>query len=202
MKEKVKIFKYIMEKFLTQGIKNITMDEIARELKISKKTIYKYFSSKDVIMELVFKIITTRISSEFRRIQQAETNAVIKFSKITQFFLQNAGKLSEGNLRYLKFQNPGLWEKIDNFRTKIIVNNFYYILEQGKKEGLIKDFPTSLMLQIYSSTIRNVINPDFLINNSISSKEAGEATIYILFRGILTETGWKIFEEYKKEIIR
>lgn len=200
MREKIKIFSYVMEKVLSRGIKNITMDDLAREMKISKKTIYKYFSSKEVIINLVFKVITKQVSAKFNSIIKQDVNAVVKFSEISRYFLQNAAKMSDNNLRYLKYQNPALWEKIDNFRAKTIYNNFKLIIEQGQREGLICDYPINIMLQIYVTSIRSIINPDYLINNSLSIKEAGETLISIIFKGVLTEKGLKVFEEYKKEV--
>lgn len=199
MKEKIKIFEYFMEKVLTKGIKSVTMDELAKEMSISKKTIYKHFPSKEVIINLVFRIITKRVTKEFTKIIESDNNAIIKYLNLTQFILQNIQRVSAGNLRYLKFQNPDLWNKIDSFRTKTINKNIRILIEQGKKEGLISTIDTNIMLQCYLASIRTIINPDFLITHSISAKEAGESVVYLIFKGILTEKGWDLFEKYKKE---
>lgn len=199
MKEKIKIFEHFMDRVLSSGIKSVTMDELAKEMLISKKTIYKHFPSKEVIINLVFRVITKRITKEFSKIIESENNAIIKYLNLTQFILKNVQKVTENNIRYLKFQNPDLWEKIDTFRTKTINKNIRIIIEQGKKEGLIINIDTNIMLQCYVSSIRSIINPDFLITHSITAKEAGESIIYLIFKGILTERGWEIFEKYKKE---
>ena len=55
MKEKEKISNYSQEVFFKSGFYKITMDEIAQGLRVSKKTIYKYFPSKHILLETVVK---------------------------------------------------------------------------------------------------------------------------------------------------
>ncbi|MCX6165394.1 MAG: TetR/AcrR family transcriptional regulator, partial [Ignavibacteriae bacterium] len=87
MKEKDIILKFAGEKFYKDGFNKISMDEIASQLHISKKTIYKYFPSKDKLIEsLIDCNCEYHLDKEIRILSQ-DTNVVKKIVQMIQFNL-------------------------------------------------------------------------------------------------------------------
>ncbi len=195
--DKGKIIKYCQELFLREGFYKVSMDEVAQDLKMSKKTIYKYFPSKQVLVkEVIFNFIgnNTKI---IKQIVNTNDDAVTKFHLIVKTI---AGILMQGMdklFNEIQKHMPDLWEQIDTFRSKLIIENFSKMIEQGKREKCFVDIPTNLVLNVFLSSIRGVVTPHFLMHNKFSAVQALNHTISILMKGILTEKGKKIFNRLK-----
>ncbi|PKL88972.1 MAG: hypothetical protein CVV23_07690 [Ignavibacteriae bacterium HGW-Ignavibacteriae-2] len=197
---KDKILHFSREKFLSNGISNVTMDDIAKEMRISKKTIYKFFPAKqDLVHESVFGMLDS-VKKSFVEVTDGQQNSIEKLSAIGKIFFALAKKFSENWLNDLKINNYNLWIQVDEFRTKAIGENFSKIIEQGKQEGYFLDKPTPIILVIFISSIRAVINPEFLMNNSFSAETAAKITLDHLFTGLLTKQGRKVYKQLKMEL--
>ncbi len=199
MNEKEKILERIAEKFLREGFFKITMDEVASELKISKKTIYKHFPSKTVLVEAVIDFYTTMIRHEFELVINSRENAIVKFANLLALIGKATAKINDKWLNDLQQHLPHVWKKFDDFRTKMINKNIGQLIEQGKKENLIIDVPTPIVLTVYISAVRATVNPEFVIHNNFSLKQAVEHTFNIIMNGILTDKGKKILATNKRK---
>src|SRR5664279_3582554 len=76
MEHKERILEKATELFLRYGIRSITMDEIAAQLGISKKTIYQFFTDKDAMVEAVVEVEMKRNEENYRGFQSIAENAV------------------------------------------------------------------------------------------------------------------------------
>lgn len=85
--EREKILKYAEEKFSKEGFFKISMDEIAREMQISKKTIYKYFFSKEKLVEAIVDDVISYINLEINNIIESDESVVTKFVKILNVYI-------------------------------------------------------------------------------------------------------------------
>jgi len=197
MEEKEKILYFAGQKFEQSGFYKTTMDEIAKELKISKKTIYKHFPKKEDLVRGVIDTLRFSIEANIREIVERQDNAVIKLYKISSLIAGRVSKISDVWLNDLRFHGRELWIEMDNFRKVVIQKNLELIVNQGKKEGLIVDKPNVIILTIIISSIQAVVNPEFILNNNISIKNAVLYTLDVVFSGILTKQGRKIFKEFK-----
>ena len=173
------------------------MDQLAKEMRMSKKTIYKHFPSKqDLAREVMFKTMGT-IKKSIIEIVDGNGNVVQKLDSISKVFFNLSIKITDNWINDLRTYNYTLWQEMDNFRVKAIRENFSKILEQGKSEEIIIDKPTPIMLEIILGAIRAVINPDFMINNRFTIQEAAEHTFQIVFFGLFTKKGRKIYKQLK-----
>ena len=95
----------------------------------------------------------------------------------------------------LRIHLPSLWKEIDEFRTKRLNGTFSSIINEGQKGKLIRNIPAEMIVMIFLSTLRGVINNEFLLNSKFSYKDAIETSLKVLFNGILTSKGQKIFNK-------
>ena len=197
MTDKEKILKFCGEEFFRSGLKNVTMDFVAQNLKMSKKTIYKIFDSKDELIEQVISGFLQNVKENFTDIVSSDETTVVKLQKIYRFMLNFLLKAGDNWIKELKYYNPSIWEKIDKFRTELMFENISKIIEQGKREEVIVDRPNEIIVTVMVSAARGVVNPDFLLHNNFSANQAAGQTISILLNGILTKKGRKIFKELK-----
>lgn len=199
--EKHKILLFASEKFFRDGFNKVSMDELAKEMKISKKTIYKHFSSKNEIVAINVQTLQSNLRRTLDQIIIQNATSISKLIQISSTLLNVAFRVSDTWLSDLRSYSRELWNEIEEFRANTFIHIFGSILDQGKEEGLIVDKPNIIILNVMLGGIRSVINPDFLLNNKYSATEAGKICLDIIITGILTEKGLKIFNKTKMELI-
>ncbi len=202
MEEKDRILDLTEGKICKEGFYKTTMDELANDLTMSKKTIYKYFPSKSDLVEAIMKRFMKKRQKDIMLIFESDKNAVEKFTELIFILNKNLTKLSEKMLNDLRLHFPSMWNEIEKFRTEMINKNITRIVEQGKREGLINDYPTPIIMTIYLASIRAVVNPEFILNNNFSANQAAQITFRILMSGVLTKKGEKIFKKSINEIMK
>jgi AcrR family transcriptional regulator len=197
--EQTKIIDFCKDYFLENGFYKTTMDEIAAHLRMSKKTIYKYYSTKeDLVRETIIKFLEFH-KENIGQIINENSNAVTKLNELFNYVGKMIAKINEKFIRDIQTQMPDLWKDIDAFRTKMMTINIGKIIEQGKKEGVFIDKTSAIITGVFISAVRGVINPEFIMANKFSIKMALEETIEIIINGITTETGKKAFQLLKSE---
>jgi len=195
MEEKERILKHAQEKFFREGFYKTTMDELSSELRISKKTIYKYFPSKEKLIEEIARNFREGVASELTAIFKSPEHAVTKMIKIMRFLGAMVFRISDKMLLDLQIHYPSLWNEIDEFRTKLLTKNMTQLIKQGKKEGFFADYPEDLIVTIFISSIRAVVNPAFLVNHQHSYQQTMETAFSILLNGAITDKGKKIMNK-------
>lgn len=199
-KEREKILQFARQKFQNQGFYKTSMDEISSELRVSKKTVYKYFESKE---QLVHDIVIDALENDQCLIDEvinSDDNVIIKFVRIINFMQIRFNEFSENWLKDLQIHTPHLWERIDNFRVDKINKGMRFLIEQGKKEKFIENYDPSLIISSMISSIRTVIRPDFLSVNKLTIVDAYIQTFDMLLNGILTEKGKTLYSKEKKKL--
>jgi TetR/AcrR family transcriptional regulator, biofilm operon repressor len=198
--ERDKIFNYAKTLFLKEGFYKITMDNLAAGLKVSKKTIYKYFSSKEVLIESIVESIKNEVSGKLDNIRESNDNAILKLINLNKLLSTMLIELDDRWINDLRIHFPSLWKEIDEFRTNRLNGTFSTIINEGQKGKLIKNIPAEMIVMIFLSTLRGVINNEFLLNSKFSYKDAIETSLRILFTGILTAKGQKVFQKSFKKV--
>jgi len=199
--EKLKILDFCKSYFIENGFYKTTMDEIAVRLRMSKKTIYKYFPTKeDLVRETIIGFLEIQ-KDNISKLVNDESKAVEKLHKIFNYLGKMISKINEKFIIDLQTHMPDLWKDIDAFRTKMMTVNIGKIIEQGKKEGVFIDKTSAIITGVFISSVRGVISPEFIMNNKFSIKFALNETIEIIMNGIMTEKGKKDFNKIKSELL-
>ncbi|BDQ03164.1 TetR/AcrR family transcriptional regulator [Ignavibacterium sp.] len=200
--EQDKIIQFCTSKFLQDGFYFVSVDQIASELRISKKTIYKFFSSKDDLVKAVALKLMNEVSDKIEKIIKSENDSLTKVIMLFEVMAGVVVKFSEKWLKDLQIHTPELWKEIDEFRTKRAFTALGSIIKQGQIEGIIIEKPIELIIHIFVNTIRSVVHPDFLYHQKFNYKEAFIHSFEILFNGILTPKGKKIFDKIFPKVIK
>jgi phosphoribosylanthranilate isomerase len=91
-------------------------------------------------------------------------------------------------LRDIQIHSPESWEYIQDFRRKKILNIWGALVDQGKREGLIRpEINSRLFVLSLLGMVEHVVDPTVLAHESFSTEEAVQGIVQILSRGILTE---------------
>lgn len=189
-----RILTHCRSKFLAEGFSKTSMDEIAAELKISKKTIYKHFPSKSELVMQTIQGLLYQKNDEIVHIINSEQNVIEKLKGIFDALLSLTIQISTKFLEDVRITEPEIWDFIDKFRTKAISENVSRIFEQGIQEKLFLPYPPEIILTIFSNGIRSIIHPDFILNNNFSIRYASQTALDIIIRGTLSKKGRKIYK--------
>lgn len=185
--------------FMRKGFYKTTVDELARALKMSKKTIYKYFPSKQKLVEAIVEDIKANIGGRLEVIVKSDANAVRKLYDFTKFISQRTQKISGPWLEDLQAHGTELWRGIEKFRRRMILDNMSKIITSGQKEGVFEPYPPILIINIFLSAVEGVAALEFLINTNISAHTAVTSTIRIVMNGILTAKGRRMLKQIKEK---
>ena len=190
-----KIIEQIEDKFFNEGFYKTTMDDVASELGMSKKTVYKFFPSKDDLVMAIAKHFMNRMKGKIIPALNSDKNAIEKLSELIKILAGASEKISTKRMEEMKKHFPSIWNEIDTFRTKMMFENITKVINQGKAEGLFLDYPTSIIMNVLVTSVRTIVNPDFILNNNFSILEAARTTFRIIIGGIVTDKGRKIFNQ-------
>ena len=193
--EKQKIIDESTKVFLGTGFYKTPMDEIARELKISKKTIYKHFDSKDTLVNAVVINFLEFNRNNIQKILAEDHNAVTKSFNLFQYLAKLLVSINYKWIEDIHNHYNHLWKEIDEFRTKMMLANLSKLIEQGKSEGYVIDYPTNILVMFFVSSLRGIINPDFILQSKMDPKTILKPTVNLLMNAILNDKGKKIFNE-------
>jgi AcrR family transcriptional regulator len=195
MEDQNKIVELTEEKFFRDGFYKTTMDEVASELKMSKKTIYKFFPSKDELIRAIARHFMEGLKNKILPALNSDKNAIEKLAELNNILAKVSQKITSKRMDEIKTYFPNLWNEIDSFRTKMMFANITKVIDQGKAEGLFIDYPTPIIMNTLVSSVRATVNPEFILNNNFSISEAALYTFKVVIGGIVTEKGKKVFNK-------
>jgi len=168
------------------GYRKVTMDEIAKDLVMSKNTIYLHFKSKVEIAEGLFDRLKKRINSIQAVIEKKEKDPLEVISKNILFFQKELSPWFEHFLGDIKLELPELWQDFINFRTEKILE-IKTLVEKGMKKGVFRKVNPELAVRVYLGAIDSIINPEVMGQEHLSFQEAIDAILDIWSKGILVK---------------
>ena len=202
MNEQLKnILLKVSELYTKYGIKSITMDDVAVELGISKKTLYQYVTDKD---DLVGKFIDSEIilrQEEICKCFKTDFNAIEELFEISVFMNKLMKDQNPATEHDLKKYYPHHYNKIVKTRREGIFNYILMNLKKGKAEGLYrKELNDEIIAKLYLSRVESIhLNDLFTIEEFTSMKLFMELLMYHV-RGISTEEGIIVLDKKMKEL--
>ncbi|MBP9191001.1 MAG: TetR/AcrR family transcriptional regulator [Ignavibacteria bacterium] len=195
--DRSKILEHSRKKFHAEGFYKTSMDEIAKDLHISKKTIYKHFPSKEELLRAITNDTTFIIKNKIVEIIEGDEDVVVKFVRLLNMHSNMTMNISDKWVRDLTIHAPAIKIEIDEMKNDQVNKVFTKLLEQGKREKLIENYPTPIIMASFDSSLKAVVNHDFLINNKFTILNAFKITYEMLLNGVLTKRGKEKFKKTK-----
>jgi TetR/AcrR family transcriptional regulator, cholesterol catabolism regulator len=200
--ELIKILDKVRELYTRYGIKSITMDEVAAELGMSKKTLYQHVTDKE---DLVSKFIDNEIEIRQRQICEcfkAGYNAIEELFEISLFMNKLMREQNPATEHDLKKYYPEQYQKIVTVRRERMYSYILLNLKKGKKEGLYRDdMDDEVIAKLYLSRSESMpVSTLYTLEELTSIKMFVELLTYHI-RGIATQTGIKELEKNIKKFL-
>ncbi len=184
------IIRKVAQLYKRYGIKSITMDDVARELGISKKTLYEYFSDK---LNLVNAVIEQEVIFNDLRLQKRKSNSGNALQELFQIFHFHLQMLKEYNpvLEFdLKKYYPDIFSKLKRIKRAKIWETTLNNLIKGKREGFYrKELNEEIITKLNVLRIESLSESDLFNQEEIYSHEFSKEMFLYHLHGILTPMG-------------
>ena len=179
------------EMFQDFGYSKVTMEEIASNLGISKKTLYKHFSNKEHVLRELVESVKCGVEEKFEQILTDENSDFIqKLQLILDLIGDNVRKMQGHFTEDIIKNHPDIWKDIQEFRRKKSQSRFTKLIDIGVKEGFIKaNINSHIVMRIYTAAIHDIMIPDVLLQIPLTANQVYDEIIKTLFEGILSEKG-------------
>jgi len=189
------------ETFFQFGYTRVRMDEIAEGLGISKKTLYKYFNSKEDLLRTIVGTIKVRIKTNCDIIcDNREMDFIVKLKNLMSYIAKQSSKLQGPLPQDLQKNFPQIWIEINDYRKKESFNKFSELINDGVREGAFRsDIDQQIIVLMYVHAISGVITPDVLAQLPFTGDQVFETIIKIMFEGIFTDEGREKYVSYLKD---
>lgn len=183
--------------FLAHGFAGTTMDELARELGMSKKTLYRAFPSKESMAEAIVSAKVEKITSSLDDIMaESDSGFSARARQVLDLVVTQLSEVSPVFLRDLQRFLPHIHRRIENVRREVIPKVWSRLIHEGRKEGLVRDdvdpdFAAEIMLH----SMQGILNPRTLDRLHLTPRLAFATTTNLLLCGMLTTAGRREHEK-------
>lgn len=192
--KKLHILKNVGIMYLKFGVRSVTMDDVANEFGISKKTLYQYFNDKE---DLVTRVVEYYIENPMFNLNAEENGNAIDHYFVMRMHIVKILKYFNNNIEFdLKKQYPQLYKKVHKIKREKIFRSTILNIESGIKTGLYRDnLDVRLIAKLLVGRMLYTLNPDngiFTEDEVVTIELFDKVTEYHM-HAICTEKGMKYF---------
>lgn len=186
--------------FMQYGIRSITMDEIASQLGISKKTIYQFFTDKD---EMVEAVVANEIKENEQGCAWAEENArdaVHEIFLAMQNVMDMMKSMNPQLLYDLEKHHPIAFQKLKQHKYQFLLNKIRENLDKGIREGLYReDLDTDIACRYRIESIFMVFNQEAFPVSKYPMNRTCEELALLFLHSVCTPEGKERIAQYLNE---
>ncbi|MHB1043680.1 MAG: TetR/AcrR family transcriptional regulator [Eubacteriales bacterium] len=181
-KNRDRILQLAGDLFNSRGYRNVTIDDIAAGMGMSKKTIYQYFSGKEEIAGEFLMSIMGRIAGKAVTLDKSY-DPVTRLRHILRQVKEELTQVNPLFFEDIQKHAPDLWEKYERLREQKILLMEELVMK-GQETGLLKEINPKLTVLIFLSAVKALNRPDVMTRYGFFMEEVFEAIIEIFLTGI------------------
>jgi AcrR family transcriptional regulator len=197
-----RIISFARDHFMHEGFSKVTLDEIAAELGMSKKTLYKYFEDKEDLLRVGIEENMRKVAREIDVISTSDSSFAEKLARVMMLIGKQMSRLSRGAMLDMQKFTPQLWRQIETFRRDQIFNRIGGMMAQARQENIFRAHINEQILTLMiMNCVQGILNPEVLSQNSFSAEEAFQVIFRTMFEGALTDEARKDFHVFDQPIL-
>ncbi len=188
------------ELYRRYGIKSVTMDEIANQLGVSKKTIYQSFSDKDELVDAVIVDILKYNKDCCQSYKTKAQNAIQEVFLAMEMLQVMFDNMNPAILHDIERNHPATYKKFKEYKYKYLFEIVRENIERGKQEELYRpEVNTDVIAKIRLETMMLPFNEQLFPKNKFSLVTLHQQLIEYFLFGIASLKGYKLILKYQKE---
>jgi AcrR family transcriptional regulator len=179
--------------FFSHGFRSVTMDDLAEELGISKKTLYAHFPGK---IELLEAVLAEKFAGVEAKLKEATRAHPHDFPATLHALLANTQReldeIKPPFVRDMRQKAPHVFKVVERRRAALIERSFGRLFIEGQRAGMVrKDVPARLIIEILLAMVQAIMNPPKMEELGMMPKEGFSGILKIVLEGALTTKGRK-----------
>ena len=200
MEQRERILQKAHDLYLRYGIRSVTMDEIAGQCGVSKKTIYQFFEDKDALVDSVVGMVINKTENECKRDNLKSDNSIheifLSLDMVQELFVT----MNPNILTDLQKHHPKAFDRVQKHKSDFFLNILRQNIERGKKDGLYREeLNDEIIARMRLCVAFMAFDPDAFPKGKYSlSFLEQELTEHFLY-GMATAKGQKLIQKYKQE---
>lgn len=188
--------------FMNLGVRSVTMDDVARELAISKKTLYQFVSNKAELVHESFQFLMQQVIPQVRSIRGTEGNAIDHMFRLDDFMCSMVESHNPATKFQLQRYYPATWKFMDEVRFKEFMDTIQDNLSRGIREGLYRtNLNIKLIAYMYYGKAEIMTDTQWFPTENYDMTEISHVSLEYHLRGICSPQGleylYKLIEEKK-----
>lgn len=197
---KEKIIEGAADLFLKYGLKTVTMDDIARHLAISKKTIYQYFNDKNELVNTVAKMHMELEKKQIEEIQNQTSNTIEELIMMTKCMRENHNRINPVVFLELKKYYKKAWQIYLEYKSNVFYQSILSSLKRGIAEGVFRsDINVEILATMRMELVQLSFNDDIFPRDKFDFREVQNQLSQHFLNGLLTIKGKEQIENYYKK---
>jgi AcrR family transcriptional regulator len=179
--------------FFSHGFRSVTMDDLAEELGISKKTLYTHFPGKIDLLEAVVADKFAGVEARLKEVTRAHRhNFAATLHELLVWMQRELDEIKPPFVRDMRQKAPQVFKIIERRRAALIERFFGSLFTEGQRTGMVrKDVPAKLIIEILLATVQAIMNPPKMEELRMMPKEGFAGILKIVLEGTLTSKGRK-----------
>jgi AcrR family transcriptional regulator len=191
---RLRIIDVARREFFANGFRNVTMDDLAADLGMSKKTFYAHFPGKTELLKAVLTDKFDHVEADLGRIaRENPLDVAALLQQLLGCMQRHTDEIQPPFLRDMQREAPELFHLVESRRREIIRRYWGGLFRNGRKAGLIrKDIPIILMIEILLGAVQSIVNPSKMAELGLTPKTAVSSIIQVVLHGVITKKGKSI----------
>jgi AcrR family transcriptional regulator len=179
--------------FFSHGFRSVTMDHLAEELGISKKTLYAHFPGKIALLEAVLADKFAGVEATLREVSGAHPHDFpVALHELLTNTQRELDEIKPPFVRDMRQKAPQVFKVIERRRAALIEHYFGKLFIEGQRAGMVrKDVPAKLIIEILLAMVQAIMNPPKMEELGMMPKEGFTGILKIVLEGALTSRGRK-----------
>jgi AcrR family transcriptional regulator len=201
MSTEEQILKGAQELFFRYGIKGITMDDVAKHLSMSKRTIYEKFPNKDAIIEILFTQHINSHVEDLKKFNHSSANAIEEIFMMLQPMKEIFESMNPRLLLELKKLHSQAWEQFVKFKKTVLKDTLIKNMKRGIKEGLYReDIDISVLAALRLEEMEIAWDAEIYPPAEFNMARVQICLLEHFLFGITNAKGHIVAEKYKKQL--
>jgi AcrR family transcriptional regulator len=195
--KKAEILNRVAQIILRYGIKSVSMDDLARELAVSKKTLYAHFGDKRKMIQMLVaeQVNLDKTCCEVKRTEAK--NAIDEMFQVTSFVTE---RLKTANVSFfydLRTSYPKAFKTMEDYKWGYIQQTIIDNLNRGKVEGIYRDdMDSNVIAKIYLISVDMIFGGQVFLDAQKTPYELFIEIFHLHMRGIVNDQGLKLLIEH------
>jgi AcrR family transcriptional regulator len=179
--------------FFSHGFRTVTMDDLAAELGVSKKTLYAHFPGKFDLLEAVLADKLAGVEATLKEVTRAHPdNFPATLRELLAGTRRELDEIKPPFVRDMRQKAPEVFTLVERRRAALIQRYIGKFFVDGQRAGMVrKDVPAKLIIEILLAVVQAIMNPPKMEELGMMPKEGYTGILKIILEGVLTSKGRK-----------